>query len=258
MSVDALQPLRVALADDEPLARKRLARTLIACGCEVVAEFEDGDALNRWLEHHPAPDALFVDVRMPGTSGIEILADLGDRHPVILVTACPEYAVPAFEFAALDFLVKPVSPERLTRCVNRIRERLGRTVPALVPQIPPPAPVPVTAPAPSGRIPVRAGDGTILLETRKITHLELEDGAVWAWAGGTRMRTTWNSLADAESSMEGTPLVRINRTVAVRPDAVRGLRTLPNGRRLVRMGDGTELVASRRGTHALQTELGLE
>lgn len=253
MTEPLLQPLRVALADDEPLARKRLARTLESCGCEVVAEFEDGAALNQWLDHHTAPDALFVDVRMPGATGIEILADLGGRHAIVLVTACPEYAVPAFEFDALDFLVKPVSPERLTRCLNRIRDRQGRG-----PAAPPMPPVPPPAPAASGRIPVRAGDGTILLETRKITHLELEDGVVWAWAGGTRMRTNWDSLADAEAGLEGTLLVRINRTVAVRPDAVRGLRTLPNGRRLVRLGDGTEVVASRRGTHALQAQLGLE
>lgn len=253
MTEPLLQPLRVALADDEPLARKRLARTLEACGCDVVAEFEDGAALNQWLDHNPAPDALFVDVRMPGATGIEILADLGGRHAIVLVTACPEYAVPAFEFDALDFLVKPVSPERLTRCLNRIRDRQGRGPAAL-----PTPPVPPPAPAASGRIPVRAGDGTILLETRKITHLELEDGVVWAWAGGTRMRTNWDSLADAEAGLEGTLLVRINRTVAVRPDAVRGLRTLPNGRRLVRLGDGTEVVASRRGTHALQAQLGLE
>lgn len=255
MTESTIQPLRVALADDEPLARKRLARTLESCGCEIVAEFEDGDSLHQWLDHHPAPDALFVDVRMPGTSGIEILADLGGRHAIVLVTACPEYAVPAFEFDALDFLVKPVSPERLTRCLNRIRERQGRGS-APIPSPPPPPTLPAAA-AP-GRIPVRAGDGTILLETRKITHLELEDGVVWAWAGGTRMRTNWDSLADAEAGLEGTLLVRINRTVAVRPDAVRGLRTLPNGRRLVRLGDGTEVIASRRGTHALQAQLGLE
>jgi two-component system, LytTR family, response regulator len=236
--------LRVVLADDEPLARLRLSKALKACGCEVLAEFEDGIGLTAWLETAPCPDALFLDVRMPGATGLEILADVGNRMPVVLVTANPEFAVHAFEFAALDFLVKPVSPERLARCLDRVRERLGRLVPPAQPT--------------TSRIPVRAGDGTLLLELRKVSHLECEEGLVWAWAGGSRFRTAWRSLPEAERELEGAAFVRVNRTVMVRPEAVKGLRTLPNGRRRLRLGDGVEVDASRQGTHSLEVALGLE
>ncbi|HQL49167.1 MAG TPA: response regulator, partial [Holophaga sp.] len=69
-----MNPLRVALADDEPLARTRLARLLKEAGCEVVAELPDGPAVLRWLEAGGSLDALFLDIQMPGISGLEVLA----------------------------------------------------------------------------------------------------------------------------------------------------------------------------------------
>ena len=119
--------LRVVLAEDETLARLHLSRALSGLGCEILAEFRDGSSLITWLEASvEPPDVLFLDIWMPGATGIQILKDVGRRIPVVLVTAHPEFAIQAFEFAALDFLVKPVHPDRLKVCLNRVRERLGR------------------------------------------------------------------------------------------------------------------------------------
>lgn len=237
--------LRVVIADDEPLALLRLSRCLEQVGCEVVAKFEDGLSLVTWLQSHPFPDALFVDVKMPGATGLEILAEYQDRLPVVLVTSGSEFAVPAFDFAATDFLLKPVTSERLGKALERIRTHLdGRRKPKSSSTIP--------------KIPVVAGKGTVLLEVSKISHFELEDGQVWACANGSRFQTKWRSLAQAESALPAVPMVRLNRSVMVRPEAVRGLRVLHFGRRMILLTDGKEYAASRRGSQALESALGLD
>lgn len=237
--------LRVVIADDEPLALLRLARGLEQADCEVVAQFQDGMSLVAWLQDQPFPDALFVDVKMPGASGLEILAEFQSRLPIVLVTSGSEFAVPAFDFSATDFLLKPVTPERLLKALERIRkvvEARGKS-----------RHVPMVA-----KIPVIAGKGTVLLEVTKISHFELEDGQVWACASGNRFQTRWRSLAQAEVALPKVTMIRLNRTIMVRPEAVRGLRVLNFGRRMILLADGKEYAASRRGSQALEAALGLD
>lgn len=236
--------LRVAIADDEPLALLRLARGLEQADCEVVEQFQDGMSLVAWLQEHPFPDALFVDVKMPGATGLEILAEYQSRLPIVLVTSGSEFAVPAFDFSATDFLLKPVSPERLQKALERIRAIVdvrGKTRPVST----------------VSKIPVIAGKGTVLLEVTKISHFELEDGQVWACASGSRFQTRWRSLAQVEAALPKTAMIRLNRNIMVRPEAVRGLRVINFGRRMVLLADGKEYAASRRGSQDLESALGL-
>ncbi len=236
--------LQVVIADDEPLALLRLARGLEQAGCDVVAQFRDGMSLVAWLQDHPFPDALFVDVKMPGATGLEILAEFQSQLPIVLVTSGSEFAVPAFDFSATDFLLKPVSPERLLKALGRIRmvvEAGGKAKP--VPSV--------------SKIPVIAGKGTVLVEVTKISHFELEDGQVWACASGSRFETRWRSLTQVEAALPKVTMIRLNRHVMVRPEAVRGLRVLHFGRRMILLADGKEYSASRRGSQALEAALGL-
>jgi two-component system, LytTR family, response regulator len=237
--------LRVVIADDEPLALLRLSRCLEQSGCEVAAKFQDGQSLVAWLQDHPYPDALFVDVKMPGATGLEILAEFQDRLPVVLVTSGSEFAVPAFDFAATDFLLKPITTERLQKSLDRIRNLASGQKKA--------------KPTPNlSKIPVVAGKGTVLLEVGKISHFELEDGLVWACASGSRFQTKWRSLAQVETALPKVTMVRLNRNVMVRPEAVRGLRVLHFGRRMILLSDGKEYAASRHGSQALEAVLGLD
>jgi len=236
--------IRVAIADDEPLALMRLARLLERAGCEVLVQFQDGMALVDWLKDHPLPDCLFLDVRMPGATGLDILAEFQDRLPVVLVTSNSEFAVSAFDFAAADFLLKPVQEDRLAKTLTRIRGRLQR-------------PDPLPGPQPPSKIAVVAGKGTVLLELAKISHFELEEGSVFACAVQGRFLTKWRSLSQAQSALPQVPLVRLNRSIMVRPESVRGLRVLPFGRRLVMLSDGREYPASRKGSQELAGRLGL-
>lgn len=244
--------LRVALADDEPLARARLRRLLLDADCEVVGEFEDGTALMAWIAGAPTVDVLFLDIRMPGPTGLEVHAELPAGLPVVYVTASPDHAVAAFEQEALDFLVKPVTPERLGKTLGRVKGRRMAEEEASG----------GSAPGEAGahpsvvRIPVKAGDGKLLLDLKRITHFEVVDQVVWAWAGGQRYRTAWTSLAEAEEALPGSGFLRIQRHILVRPEAVLGLRTLATGRRAVRLLDGLELEVSRSAVHLLKERLG--
>jgi len=120
---------RYLIAEDEPLLAQVLERQLADCWpearCEGTAENGD-DALRRIAELHP--DVVFLDVRMPGRDGLETAQVLSAQTVaplIVFVTAYDQYAVEAFTAAAVDYLLKPVEPERLARCVARLRERLA-------------------------------------------------------------------------------------------------------------------------------------
>ncbi len=113
------------IADDEPLLREALAKELARVwpDLRVVAQARNGrEAIRMFLEHQP--DVCFLDVQMPGTSGVEVARQIGTRAQVVFVTAYDQYAVEAFTEGALDYLVKPVEPARLALAVTRLRERL--------------------------------------------------------------------------------------------------------------------------------------
>lgn len=250
-----MNPLRVALADDEPLARTRLARLLKEAGCEVVAELPDGPAVLRWLEAGGSLDALFLDIQMPGISGLEVLAELQDCQtcpPVVFVTAFAEHAVRAFEASAVDYLLKPVSAERLSKALARLQQ--GAVPPRSVGEL-----KSVLSAAP--RFPVKAGDGHVFLELKRTSHFEVEDEVVYAWApmGGKpiRHRTDWTSLGEVEAAFPNAGLLRIQRHLLLRPEAILGLRPIEGGRAAVRVAEGLDLEVSRSVTPKLKELLGL-
>ncbi|MBK8727016.1 MAG: response regulator transcription factor [Holophagaceae bacterium] len=241
-------PLNVALVDDEPLARSRVSRLLSALGCRVVGEFEDAEELLEALAAGLRPDALFLDIEMPGASRLEALAELPAPVPVVFITAYPEHAVRAFDTTAVDYILKPVYEDRLARALERVHQH--RALRAAGQAGKPVAPTPA-------RFPARAGGGHLFLEFRKVSHFELVDGAVFAWAGGQRFRSPWDSLAEVEGTFPDAGLLRIQRSLLVRPEAVIGHRSLPNGRARVRLADGKELEVSRSMTPRLRGILGL-
>ncbi len=120
------------IADDEPLLREALARQLSRAWpeLEVVAQARNGreaiELFDKWT-----PDVCFLDVKMPGLSGIHAASHIGRRAHVVFVTAHDQYAVQAFARGALDYLLKPVESERLAETVARLKERLEASRPAV-------------------------------------------------------------------------------------------------------------------------------
>ena len=117
----SVRRMKVVVAEDEALSRKRLVRLLQEAGCVVVNSFAEGRAAAEWLSQHREVEAVFLDIHMPNLDGLAILKSLGGQVPVVLVTAFAEHAVEAFDGEAVDYLLKPVTDERLGRTLARLR-----------------------------------------------------------------------------------------------------------------------------------------
>lgn len=124
--IRALAPVRALIAEDEAHAANALRRQLAEAWpeLEVVAVAPDGEAALETLRATTV-DVAFLDIRMPGLDGLQVAAALERPCLVVFVTAYERFAVEAFEQAAVDYLLKPVDPERLRRTVTRLKERLG-------------------------------------------------------------------------------------------------------------------------------------
>src|SRR5215831_9871706 len=118
--------MRVAIVDDEELARKLVREYLADCDdLEVVAECANGfEAVKAVTELKP--DLLLLDIQMPRLDGFEVLELVGEEVGVIFITAYDQYALRAFDVHAVDYLLKPFSPERLREALDRARTRLGQ------------------------------------------------------------------------------------------------------------------------------------
>lgn len=119
--------LRTVVVDDEPLARERLRLFLgEEHDVEVVAECRNGNEAVAFLEEHEV-DLLLLDVQMPGLSGLEVVEEVGllNLPATVFVTAFEQHAVSAFDLQAVDYLTKPVQPQRLKRALDRVRDRLA-------------------------------------------------------------------------------------------------------------------------------------
>jgi two-component system LytT family response regulator/two-component system response regulator AlgR len=241
--------LRVLLVDDEPLARERLSRLLQQAGCDVRAELANGPELLAWLSRGEEVDGLFLDIHMPGGSGWEVLAEIPSPPPVVFVTAFPEHASRAFDAQAVDYLLKPVYEDRLEQALTRLRKHLvprrtGEELRAL-------------AQSPAARFPVKAGVGHAFLELKRVTHFDVADKIVWAWIGAQRFRTTWKTLGEVEEAFPEAGLLRIQRSLLLRPEAVLAHRPLIGGRARVRVAEGVDLDVSRSAAPLLRERLQL-
>jgi DNA-binding LytR/AlgR family response regulator len=240
-----MKPLRVAVAEDEPANLRRLTRLLTECGCEILASFGDGLAMEEWLATRPQVDALFLDIQMPELDGLSLRASIRPDLPVVFVTAHAEHAVDAFTLEALDFLLKPVTTERLAKSLARIRKLINQQGD------------PVGEP-PAARYPVLAAGAVVLQELARTDYFEVDPQGVWAWVDGRRLRTRWRTLGEVETSFTEAGLLRIHRNLLVRLDAVRSVRASGGGNRVtIQMAGGALLEASRGATVKLKIRLGL-
>ncbi len=114
------------IAEDEAILRTQLATKLAKLWpeLEIVAEVEDGAAALEALEER-APDFMFLDIRMPEMTGVEVARLVGDRSHVVFVTAYDEYAIQAFEAGAVDYILKPATDDRLVLTIDRLKEKLA-------------------------------------------------------------------------------------------------------------------------------------
>ncbi|HEY6353170.1 MAG TPA: response regulator [Burkholderiaceae bacterium] len=222
--------LRVLVVDDEAPARARLRRLLLAHPqIEVLAEARNGrEALELNATH--APDALFLDVQMPEVDGLSVAASLPDPAPaIVFVTAFDHYALPAFDAAALDYLLKPADAEHVARAVQRLLARGTKRV-----ATPRPAPSQLVIPDRGRTWVIAVGD---------IEWLEAADNYVVVHAGARSpllRRTLTALLTDL-----GDAFVRTQRGAAVALAHVASLQALTKGDAQVLMRSGALAPCSR-------------
>ncbi|MGU3778861.1 LytR/AlgR family response regulator transcription factor [Burkholderia metallica] len=228
--------MRVLIVDDEALARSRLARLLRAVpDIEIIGEAADG-ATALALVDQSMPDVVFVDVQMPEIDGFDVAASLPDRGPaLVFVTAFDQYALRAFDTHAVDYLLKPVEPERLARAVQRLRERGpgGSHRSVGVPD----------------RLLVNDRGKTHVVQCAEIEWLEAADNYVNIHLGkrSLLMRRTLAALLEDL----GPAFVRIHRGAAVALAAVHTVRSRGKGDATVLLRGGAEVSCSRQHRAAL-------
>jgi len=118
--------IKILVAEDEPLMRDRLLGQLERCwpNADIVKVAENGnDAWDGFLEHEP--NVVFLDIRMPGMSGVDVAKKIGKAAHIVFITAYDQYAIEAFDAGAIDYLLKPVQEQRLEKTIERIKEKLN-------------------------------------------------------------------------------------------------------------------------------------
>jgi DNA-binding LytR/AlgR family response regulator len=124
--------LRAVIAEDEPLLREELAESIAALWPElaIAAQVGDGIAALRELDRQ-SPDIMFLDIEMPGMSGLDVARQASGRCHIVFVTAYDQHAITAFEQGAIDYVLKPISMSRLATTVTRLKERAARPAQAI-------------------------------------------------------------------------------------------------------------------------------
>lgn len=240
--------MRALIAEDEPLARERLARVLEELDCAVVAAFQDGPDLLDWVRDHGTDgiDVLFLDIQMPSLTGMEALAAIASAPPTVFVTAHKDCAFEAWNTEAHDFILKPVFPDRVQQALERVRSRRVKPLsPEALRRIFPPL----------DQVRIKAGRGHVFLPLRHVHFFELADDKVWAHAGDRPGETSWTSLKEVEAAFPGAGMIRIQRHLLLRPESVLGYAPVVGGRLEVRLPRGVNLIVSRDKVAALRQRL---
>jgi two-component system, LytTR family, response regulator len=244
--------IRTLIADDEPPARDKLVRWLGEHeDLELVSIARDGISAAEAIAALQ-PQLAFLDIQMPGLSGLEIAAQLeaGSAPLLVFVTAFDEYAVQAFELDAVDYLLKPYDQERLHKCLSRVRTRLGDSnarstaVRSARTQV-----------HDCRRLLVPVGEQLQLLDVDAIEWLEADDNYVHVHAAG-RDYLLRRTLADLLLQLGEQRFARIHKSAAVNLAQIQALSPLFKGDFELVLHTGQRLRLSRRYREALFARMG--
>lgn len=228
--------MKALIIDDERIARQELKRLLSAHpDIEIVGEANTGEQA---LELIPqlAPDVIFLDVQMPGMSGFKLLEHLDDVPQVIFTTAYDEYALKAFEVSALDYLVKPVAPARLSAAIAKLHPRQDRVRPE--------------------RVFVKEGEHCWLVPVSDIFLLESEGNYTRLHFGNERPLVC-RSLAALEERLDPAVFFRAGRKCILNLKWVEGVETGVGGNLIAKMRNGKNVELSRRQSIRFREALSL-
>lgn len=225
--------IRAIIADDEDLARQELLHLLGDFDdVEVVAEAANGPSAWEAITEHN-PDAVFLDIHMPGLSGMEIahaLKSIEKPPRIVFVTAFDQYAVEAFETEAMDYLLKPIEPERLAATVERLRKSAPIRDTGIVKKI-----EDIMAKIGRGKSPgprrlsIKRGPKAQLIDPAEIFFMTVEEGVVRAVCKDFSGLLPYRSLDEAERDLSDTHFFRASRTHIVNLDRIKEILRAKEG-----------------------------
>jgi DNA-binding LytR/AlgR family response regulator len=248
------------IADDEAPMRDQLRTRLQQAWPElrIVAEAANGpDAVTLAGEHRP--DIVFLDIRMPGMGGIDAARQLYDRCHIVFVTAYDQYAIDAFEHGAIDYLLKPVTPDRLATTVERLQRRLERQPQDIGAQLAQLAQLsdrllggnaPAARPAYLRWIQAQSGQSLRMVSTREVLFFQSDEKYTRVQTA-TAQHLIRKTLKELEEELDPDEFWRIHRSTLVRVDAILEVRRDLRGRQMLRLRDYAEELEVSRNHGAL-------
>jgi two-component system LytT family response regulator len=246
--------MRILVVDDEAPARERLKRLLADIeGVELIGEAEDGPQAVELIEREQ-PDLVLLDIQMPGLDGFGVIEALEEPPLVVFVTAYDEYAIRAFEVNALDYLLKPISHERLEKAVHRACEAQaeGRDLTSRL------APL-LESLAGQGhyltRLAVRDKNRIRVLDADAVDWIGVEDEQAFVHVGSEAYLIR-RTLADLEMRLDPARFFRAHRSAIVNLDRVKEIVPWFKGSHKLRLTTGAEVELSRAQARALRKILG--
>ena len=228
---------RALIVDDDALARERV-RTLLADAPDVtiIGECSGGrDAVEAILAQRP--DLVFLDVQMPDLNGFEVLEAVADEWlpAVIFVTAYDEYAIKAFDVHAIDYLLKPIQPERFQQALTRATKH---------------GLLPLLDERPIDRLVIRTRSKVSFLKPSEIDWIEA-DGKHARLHAGRETHVVRHTLSGLEQRLAAHGFVRVHRSALVNVDRIKELEPWFHGEYVVILKDGTKLTSSAAHSRAL-------
>lgn len=241
--------MRALIVDDEPVARKVLREELeLLDSIEVVGEAENGEAALLKISS-ANPDIVFLDIQMPVMNGFELLDHLNGGHlpAIIMVTAYDQHAIRAFEAGAVDYLLKPISQQRLMQALERAKriardplqtaENLAR-LQGIAPESKDGAPK-------VRKVVGRLGEEFFLLNPDEVLAFQADGDTTWIVTSKQRYAATQN-LKSIEARLQNSAFRRIHRNAVVNVDQIRKMSMITSQRWLVTLNNGLEFVVSKR------------
>jgi two-component system, LytTR family, response regulator len=253
--------MKAYLVDDEPLGITRLRLLLEEDGRVGIAGTSTDPQQALTELRRQAPDVLFLDIEMPGMSGFELLQELGSPQPlVVFITAYDQYALAAFKVNSIDYLLKPIEPQQLSRAIDKLQRMMGGAeargdIDALLKQVH--AMVERREPEYLVRVPSRTGDRVEFIDVATVSHFYAQNKLTFA-ATSAKDYPLDMSIAELEEKLPPRCWIRIHRATLINADAVKELRSWFGGKLLLKLKDGkTELQVSRERAAEVKARLGL-
>jgi len=249
--------LRVIIADDEPTSRERLRNLLEGeSSVKIVAECSDGHSALSAIRQH-APDLVFLDVRMPELSGFEVIRGLAPLPipPIIFVSAHVDHAAEAFDFCAVDYLLKPFDRGRFRKALLIGREAAARRANEVSDGLPEASSQQVFQDGTKERLAVRSVGKITLLTVSEISLIKGAGNYVEVYAGKA-VHLLRGTLSGIEKKLPAN-FVRVSKSHIVNIEGVRELKPKSHGDSFLTLLNGSQLIVTRTYRQALRDKLSL-